>query len=65
MDDTKKDKLGVRSIDSIKPSDAKDGLMNKSENGYAYQTCLKRSLGASFYIAIQDQMINVRKKNPI
>lgn len=56
MDILKKDKLGVRSIDSIKPSDAKEWAIRMSENGYAYQTInnYKRSLKASFYIAIQD-----------
>ena len=38
MDILKKDKLGVRSIDSIKPSDAKEWAIRMSENGYAYQT---------------------------
>ena len=42
----KEDKLGARSIDTIKPSDA---------NNY------KRSLKASFYIAIQDDYV---RKNP-
>lgn len=37
MDILKKDKLGVRSIDSIKPSDAKEWAIRMSENGYAYQ----------------------------
>ncbi|BDP55787.1 hypothetical protein EfmJHP36_02660 [Enterococcus faecium] len=36
MDILKKDKLGVRSIDSIKPSDAKEWAIRMSENGYAY-----------------------------
>lgn len=46
MDILKKDKLGVRSIDSIKPSDAKEWAIRMSENGYAYQTInnYKRSL---------------------
>ena len=59
----KKDKLGVRSIDSIKPSDAKEWAIRMSENGYAYQTInnYKRSLKASFYIAIQDDCV---RKNP-
>ena len=49
MDILKKDKLGVRSIDSIKPSDAKEWAIRMSENGYAYQTInnYKRSLKAS------------------
>ena len=59
MDILKKDKLGVRSIDSIKPSDAKEWAIRMSENGYAYQTInnYKRSLKASFYIAIQDDCV--------
>lgn len=59
MDILKKDKLGVRSIDSIKPSDAKEWAIRMSENGYAYQTInnYKRSLKASFYIAIQDDTV--------
>mgnify|MGYP005990827295 FL=1 len=63
MDILKKDKLGVRSIDSIKPSDAKEWAIRMSENGYAYQTInnYKRSLKASFYIAIQDDCV---QKNP-
>lgn len=63
MDILKKDKLGARSIDSIKPSDAKEWAIRMSENGYAYQTInnYKRSLKASFYIAIQDDCV---RKNP-
>ncbi|HES7371399.1 TPA: phage integrase family protein, partial [Streptococcus pyogenes] len=50
-------------IDSIKPSDAKEWAIRMSENGYAYQTInnYKRSLKASFYIAIQDDCV---RKNP-
>lgn len=63
MDILKKDKLGVRSIDSIKPSDAKEWAIRMSEKGYAYKTIdnYKRSLKASFYMAIQDDCI---RKNP-
>lgn len=63
MDILKKDKLGARSIDSIKPSDAKEWAIRMGENGYAYQTInnYKRSLKASFYIAIQDDCV---RKNP-
>ena len=48
---------------SIKPSDAKEWAIRMSENGYAYQTInnYKRSLKASFYIAIQDDCV---RKNP-
>ena len=63
MDILKKDKLGVRSIDSIKPSDAKEWAIRMSEKGYAYKTIdnYKRSLKASFYMAMQDDCI---RKNP-
>lgn len=51
----KEDKLGSRSIDTIKPSDAKEWALRMKEKGYAYQTINnhKRTLKASFYIAIQ------------
>lgn len=63
MDILGKDKLGVRSIDSIKPSDAKEWVIRMSENGFAYSTInnFKRFLKASFYIAIQDDYV---RKNP-
>ncbi|HHD3863206.1 TPA: integrase DNA-binding domain-containing protein, partial [Streptococcus pyogenes] len=63
MDILTKDKLGARSIDSIKPSDAKEWAIRMSEDGYAYQTInnYKRSLRASFYIAIEDDCV---RKNP-
>ena len=50
MDALKQDKLGSRSIDSIKPSDAKEWAIRMREDGYAYQTInnYKRSLRASF-----------------
>ncbi|HBE9726714.1 tyrosine-type recombinase/integrase [Clostridioides difficile] len=59
----KEDKLGVRSIDSIKPSDAKEWALRMKENGFSYNTINnhKRSLKASFYIAIQDDYV---RKNP-
>ena len=59
----KKDKLGARSIDSIKPSDAKEWAVRMKANGYAYKTInnYKRSLKASFYIAIADDYV---RKNP-
>ena len=58
-----KDKLGAKSIDSIKLSDAKEWAIRMKENGYAYKTIsnYKRSLKASFYLAIQDDCI---RKNP-
>lgn len=63
MEILKSDKLGTRSIDSIKPSDAKEWAIRMSENGFAYSTInnYKRSLRASFYIAIQDDYV---RKNP-
>ncbi len=38
MEILKADKLRARSIDSIKPSDAKEWAVRMKENGYAYQT---------------------------
>ncbi|WP_455100621.1 tyrosine-type recombinase/integrase [Parvimonas micra] len=63
MEILKNDKLGTRSIDSIKPSDAKEWAIRMSESGFAYSTInnYKRSLRASFYIAIQDDYV---RKNP-
>ncbi len=62
MDILKKNKLGAEVL-SIKPSDAKEWAIRMSENGYAYQAInnYKRSLKASFYIAIQDDCV---RKNP-
>lgn len=59
----KEDKLGARSIDTIKPSDAKEWALRMKENGFSYNTINnhKRSLKASFYIAIQDDYV---RKNP-
>lgn len=50
MEILKNDRLGARSIDSIKPSDAKEWAIRMSENGFAYSTInnYKRSLRASF-----------------
>ncbi|NMU18340.1 tyrosine-type recombinase/integrase, partial [Clostridioides difficile] len=47
----------------IKPSDAKEWAVRMKENGYSYQTInnYKRSLKASFYIAIEDDYV---RKNP-
>lgn len=57
------DILGSRSIDSIKPSDAKEWAVRMKEKGYSYNTINnhKRSLKAAFYIAIQDDYV---RKNP-
>jgi len=58
-----KDKLGAKSIDSVKLSDAKEWAIRMNELGYAYKTInnYKRSLKASFYTAIQDDCV---RKNP-
>lgn len=63
MEILKNDKLGARSTDNIKPSDAKEWAIRMSENGFAYSTInnYKRTLRASFYIAIQDDYV---RKNP-
>ena len=52
----KEDKLGARSIDTIKLSDAKEWALRMKDKGFSYNTINnhKRSLKASFYIAIQD-----------
>ncbi len=57
------DPIGGRSIDSIKPSDAKEWAMRMKEKGVAYKTISndKRSLKAAFYAAIEDDYIG---KNP-
>lgn len=57
------DTLGNMSIDKIKPSDAKAWAIRMQERGYAYQTInnYKRSLKASFYTAINDDLV---RKNP-
>ena len=48
----KEDKLGARSIDTIKPSDAKEWALRMKDKGFSYNTINnhKRSLKASFYI---------------
>ena len=57
------DILGARSIDSIRLSDAKEWALRMKEKGYGYQTISnhKRSLNASFRIAIADDLV---RKNP-
>lgn len=59
----KEDALGTRSIDSIKPSDAKEWAVRMKSKGYAYKTICnyKRSLKASYYIAMQDDYV---RRNP-
>lgn len=63
MNALKEDALGARSIDSIKPSDAKEWALRMKEKGYAYKTInnYKRSLKAAYYIAIEDDYV---RKNP-
>ncbi len=63
MNALKNDPLGMRAIDTVKQSDAKEWAIRMSEKGYAYKTIdnYKRSLKASFYMAIQDNCI---RKNP-
>ena len=55
MNALKNDPLGMRAIDTVKQSDAKEWAIRMSEKGYAYKTIdnYKRSLKASFYMAIQ------------
>lgn len=59
----KNDLIGAKSIDSVKSSDAKEWVVRMYRKGYAYRTInnFKRSLKASFYLAIEDDMI---RKNP-
>ena len=56
----KEDKLGARSIDTIKPSDTKEWALRMKDKGFSYNTINnhKRSLKASFYIAIQDDCVH-------
>ena len=57
------DKLGAKPIDSVKLSDAKEWAIRMKKKGIAYKSIsnYKRTLKASFYIAIQDDLI---RKNP-
>lgn len=57
------DFLGARSIDSIKPSDAREWALRMQKKGFSYQTIsnYKRSLRACFYMAIEDNYV---RKNP-
>ena len=63
MEALKADKLGTRSIDRIKPSDAKEWALRMKEKGYSYKTInnYKRSLKACFCLAIEDDYV---RKNP-
>lgn len=53
------DLLGSMSIDRIKPSDAKEWAIRMKEKGFSFKTIsnYKRSLKASFYMAIQDDCV--------
>lgn len=59
----KADKFGSMYIENVKPSDAKEWALRMSKNDYAFQTInnYKRSLKASFYTAVNDDLI---RKNP-
>ena len=50
------DPFGMKSIDAVKQSDAKEWAIRMSEKGFAFQTIsnFKRSLKAAFYTAIED-----------
>ena len=63
MEALKADKLGTRSIDRIKPSDAKEWALRMKEKGYSYKTInnYKRSLKACFCLAIEDDYV---RRNP-
>ena len=51
--------LGAKSINMVKLSDAKSWAIRMSEDGCAYKSIdnYKRSLNASFFMAIQDDCI--------
>jgi len=57
------DPIGARSIDTVKPSDAKEWAIRMNEKGFAFQTIynFKRSLRAAFFTAIEDDYL---RKNP-
>ncbi len=57
------DPLGGKSIDAVKPSDAKEWAIRMREKGFSYQSIsnYKRSLRAAFFIAIEDDCV---RKNP-
>ena len=63
MNALENDPLGMRAIDTVKQSDAKEWAIRMNDKGYSYKTIdnYKRSLKASFYMAIQDDCI---RKNP-
>ena len=57
------DDLGARDIGSVKPSDAQEWAVRMKEKGYSYRLInnIKRSLKASFAIAVSDGWL---RKNP-
>ena len=57
------DDLGARDIGSVKPSDAQEWAVRMKEKGYSYRLInnIKRSLKASFAIAVSDGWV---RKNP-
>ena len=57
------DMLGSKGIDSIKPSDAKEWAIRMQQKGFSFGTIrnYKRSLKASYYMAIDDDYV---RKNP-
>lgn len=57
------DALSARDIGSVKPSDAQEWAMRMKEKGYSYRLInnIKRSLKASFAIAVSDGWV---RKNP-
>ena len=57
------DPLGRKSIDAVKPSDAKEWAIRMREKGFSFQSIsnYKRSLRAAFFIAIEDDCV---RKNP-
>ena len=59
----KADKFGSMYIENVKPTDAKEWALRMSKKDYAFQTInnYKRSLKASFYTAVNDDLI---RKNP-
>ncbi|MBH6947740.1 site-specific integrase [Clostridioides difficile] len=63
MNALENDPLGMRAIDTVKQSDAKEWAIRMNDKGYSYKTIdnYKCSLKASFYMAIQDDCI---RKNP-
>lgn len=63
MEILKADKLGARSIDSIKPSDAKEWAVRMKENGYAYQTINIRLISMSEETCQRLQKVVAERKN--